>query len=258
MADFAATGSRFLRPFQLGLLAEQYGRIGNVDGGLTPHRRGTRHRRPDERTLVPSPNSTGARATAREDASDDAEAEAALPACDRSRRGTRAPGRSKLGRGHGWWPCWTARADTLKPRPSPTPPDLTLSLTAARPLASGRRPPASHRETRPWRLAMALDDPGRSGQHDPGRGASRTLAAALRGELIQPGDAAYDAARRVHNGMIDRYPRLIARCRDVADVMASVAFGREHGLLDRRPQRRPQRGRSRDASTTAWSSTSRR
>jgi FAD/FMN-containing dehydrogenase len=52
----------------------------------------------------------------------------------------------------------------------------------------------------------------------------------LRGELIGPGDPDYDAARRVHNGMIDRHPRLIARCRDVADVIAAVTFGREQGL----------------------------
>jgi len=54
--------------------------------------------------------------------------------------------------------------------------------------------------------------------------------ARLRGELVGPGDDAYDTARRVHNGMIDRYPRLIARCRDVADVIAAIDFGRDHGL----------------------------
>ena len=52
----------------------------------------------------------------------------------------------------------------------------------------------------------------------------------LRGELIGPGDPDYDEARRVHNGMIDRHPRLIARCRDVADVIAAVNFGRAQGL----------------------------
>jgi hypothetical protein len=60
--------------------------------------------------------------------------------------------------------------------------------------------------------------------------AIRELRADLRGELIEPGDAAYDAARRVYNGMIDRYPRLIARCRDAADVISGVNFGREYGL----------------------------
>jgi len=52
----------------------------------------------------------------------------------------------------------------------------------------------------------------------------------LRGELVRPGDAGYDALRRVHNGMIDRYPRLIARCRDVADVLTALDFGRDTGL----------------------------
>lgn len=57
------------------------------------------------------------------------------------------------------------------------------------------------------------------------------LRKVFRGELIQPADAAYDAARKVHNGMIDRHPKLIARCCDVADVMAAVRFGRERDML---------------------------
>src|SRR5580698_3943844 len=56
------------------------------------------------------------------------------------------------------------------------------------------------------------------------------LAAGLRGELIQPGDPGYDAARAVYNGMIDKHPAAIARCRDVADVIACVRFGRDHGI----------------------------
>jgi FAD/FMN-containing dehydrogenase len=58
-----------------------------------------------------------------------------------------------------------------------------------------------------------------------------SFRASLRGGLIQPGDPTYDDARKVYNGMIDRHPRLIARCADVADVMAAVNFGREHKLL---------------------------
>jgi FAD/FMN-containing dehydrogenase len=57
------------------------------------------------------------------------------------------------------------------------------------------------------------------------------LRTSLRGELIEPGDAGYDAARKVYNAMIERRPRLIARCADVADVMAAVKFGREQKLL---------------------------
>jgi FAD/FMN-containing dehydrogenase len=53
----------------------------------------------------------------------------------------------------------------------------------------------------------------------------------LRGELIGREDAGYDQARRVWNGMIDRYPLLIARCTTVEDVVASVNFARTHNLL---------------------------
>jgi FAD/FMN-containing dehydrogenase len=57
------------------------------------------------------------------------------------------------------------------------------------------------------------------------------FAASLRGPLLRAGDAGYDAARTVWNGMIDRRPALIARCAGVADVMAAVRFARAHGLL---------------------------
>jgi FAD/FMN-containing dehydrogenase len=55
--------------------------------------------------------------------------------------------------------------------------------------------------------------------------------AAFRGELIEPGHAGYDDARAVYNGMIDRHPRLIARCVDAADVIAAVNLARESGTL---------------------------
>jgi hypothetical protein len=44
----------------------------------------------------------------------------------------------------------------------------------------------------------------------------------LRGELIQPDDQRYDTARKLYNGMIDRWPRAIARCADVLDVITAV------------------------------------
>jgi FAD/FMN-containing dehydrogenase len=53
----------------------------------------------------------------------------------------------------------------------------------------------------------------------------------LRGELLQANDAGYEAARKVYNGTIDRYPRLIARCANVADVIAAVHFARDNDLL---------------------------
>ena len=60
--------------------------------------------------------------------------------------------------------------------------------------------------------------------------AAADLAARMRGELIQPGDEAYDDARRVWNGMIDRRPGLIARCACTEDVVAAVALARQSGL----------------------------
>ena len=53
----------------------------------------------------------------------------------------------------------------------------------------------------------------------------------LRGEVLEPHDQAYDDARKVYNAMISKRPRLIARCADVADVICSVNFAREHDLL---------------------------
>jgi FAD/FMN-containing dehydrogenase len=52
----------------------------------------------------------------------------------------------------------------------------------------------------------------------------------LSGAVFQPGEDRYEVARRVHNGLIDKRPALIARCRGVADVSAAVGFGRETGL----------------------------
>jgi FAD/FMN-containing dehydrogenase len=61
--------------------------------------------------------------------------------------------------------------------------------------------------------------------------AVRELRGSLRGQLLQPADPGYDAARRIDNAMIDRRPALIARCAGVADVLAAVRFGRKHDLL---------------------------
>jgi FAD/FMN-containing dehydrogenase len=53
----------------------------------------------------------------------------------------------------------------------------------------------------------------------------------LRGELLAPTGAGYDAARQVWNGMIDKRPALIARCVGAADVTECVKFAREHDVL---------------------------
>lgn len=53
----------------------------------------------------------------------------------------------------------------------------------------------------------------------------------VRGKLILPADAGYNEARKVYNGMIDKKPAIIVQCESVADVIASVNFGRENNLL---------------------------
>lgn len=60
--------------------------------------------------------------------------------------------------------------------------------------------------------------------------AVEALRADFGGELITPNDATYGQARRVWNGMIDRYPALIARCAGPADVRAALAFARDEGM----------------------------
>ena len=64
----------------------------------------------------------------------------------------------------------------------------------------------------------------------PGTSAFEALDASLTGDVVLPGSPAYDAARRVWNGEVDRLPAAIARCRGVADVMAAVRHAREHDL----------------------------
>lgn len=60
--------------------------------------------------------------------------------------------------------------------------------------------------------------------------AIESLKASIRGMVIQRGDTVYDAERAVYNGMVDKYPLLIVKCRDAADVMAGIRFAREHKL----------------------------
>jgi FAD/FMN-containing dehydrogenase len=57
------------------------------------------------------------------------------------------------------------------------------------------------------------------------------LKSAFRGGVIQAADAGYESACKVYNGMIHKRPLAIARCADVADVMAAVRFGVGNRLL---------------------------
>src|SRR5437899_748760 len=61
--------------------------------------------------------------------------------------------------------------------------------------------------------------------------AIEAFVGSMRGTVVQPDNPAYDEVRSLYNGMIDKRPRLIARCIDVADVIAAVNFGRENRLL---------------------------
>ncbi len=58
-----------------------------------------------------------------------------------------------------------------------------------------------------------------------------SLKQALRGRVIEPADNDYAEARKVYNAMIDKKPRLIAQCVDVADVITCVNFARENKML---------------------------
>jgi FAD/FMN-containing dehydrogenase len=56
------------------------------------------------------------------------------------------------------------------------------------------------------------------------------LSDRLAGTLVSPTDDTYADARRVWNGMVNEYPAVVAYCENVGDVVAAVAFAREHDL----------------------------
>src|SRR3954449_214572 len=55
------------------------------------------------------------------------------------------------------------------------------------------------------------------------------LAGQVTGQLVRPGDADYEDARRVQNGMIDARPAAVVRCTDTSDVVAVVRFAADTG-----------------------------
>jgi FAD/FMN-containing dehydrogenase len=80
-----------------------------------------------------------------------------------------------------------------------------------------------------------MSKPGSAKQND-GELPSRSLEVAVlrqavRGEVIAPGDVAYDQARRVWNGMVDRRPAAVVYCVECDDVVAAVQFARSRSLL---------------------------
>jgi FAD/FMN-containing dehydrogenase len=56
------------------------------------------------------------------------------------------------------------------------------------------------------------------------------LESAVKGRVVQPGDADYDDSRALYNAMIDKRPAAIAYCVDEADVAAAVRYATDHGL----------------------------
>ena len=60
--------------------------------------------------------------------------------------------------------------------------------------------------------------------------AAAEVSRTFRGELLKPGDAGYEEARKVHNGLVDKRPALIARCRQMADVADAIKLTQSLGL----------------------------
>ncbi len=58
----------------------------------------------------------------------------------------------------------------------------------------------------------------------------KALATTFSGVLLRPGNDEYEEARRIHNGLIDKRPALIARCRGAADIVDALGFARESAL----------------------------
>jgi FAD/FMN-containing dehydrogenase len=56
------------------------------------------------------------------------------------------------------------------------------------------------------------------------------FAAAFSGSVIDPNHERYEEARKIHNGLVDKRPALIARCHGTADVVDAIAFARKSGL----------------------------
>ena len=77
---------------------------------------------------------------------------------------------------------------------------------------------------------MSIDHRPRAGHTELTDQALDALRAALLGTALVPGQAGYDDARRVWNGIIDRHPAVIVRCSGVSDVVQAVRFAHEHPM----------------------------
>jgi FAD/FMN-containing dehydrogenase len=108
---------------------------------------------------------------------------------------------------------------------------LAAGMAAAYPFISGcgREAPAPVTATQAETSIAAISLDGAEIELE--RAAIRELGEACTGEILLAGDAGYDSARKIWNGMHDKHPALIARCVDHADVQHAVTFARERNLL---------------------------
>src|SRR5215469_8890366 len=56
------------------------------------------------------------------------------------------------------------------------------------------------------------------------------LTALLTGQLVLPGDAAYDQVRQLWSGKVNKHPAAFVRCANAQDVFHTVRWTRSHGL----------------------------
>ena len=108
---------------------------------------------------------------------------------------------------------------------------LAAGMAAAYPFMTGcgREAPAPVTATEAETSIAAISLDGTAIELE--RAAIRELGAASTGEILLAGDAGFDSARKIWNGMHDRRPALIARCDDHADVQHAVTVARERNLL---------------------------
>src|SRR4029078_1471072 len=85
---------------------------------------------------------------------------------------------------------------------------------------------------RPVRRKIPADEPSRRCRMPEATSSLgvESFRSSVQGQVILPGDAGYDEARRVCTAHIARRPAVIARCFAVDDVRAALTFAREHGL----------------------------
>ncbi|ELY45077.1 FAD-binding oxidoreductase [Natronorubrum sulfidifaciens] len=79
-------------------------------------------------------------------------------------------------------------------------------------------------------MAQVGKHPGEKALAELPGGAVRSFETGVGGDVILPADPEYERERQVWNGMIDKYPAIIARCAGTADVVSAVTFAREQDL----------------------------